>query len=294
MTIRADIFPPIACEFAAQLDTVPAACLLAGGINFYYRRGPHLSPPHQIEGLTRSFVPRILGRFEIPFQRYVAKDGDDALDVLAASAMPAIAEMNDRIIWIHGRDAGSLYARDAGEERTLLHETFDAEWRHAAPTGTLYSVEWDAFPQADVRIDEMLRACIVETAYDMMVCSGAWQGIDGIEFFSEDVVRWHVDAAWPASSTTAARHIRASQGLWRHAYREAIHRFQAELGIPDEQSGVLDDVTELWHLVAGLLDAAAEHQDPTQLTTVSQRLLPVVSAESRFWNYIIRQAEPGI
>lgn len=291
MTTRDSIFPPIALNIAAQLDISPTACLLAGGINFYYRRGPHLSPPHQIEGLARSFVPRVLNRLEIPFRRYVAKDGDDALGALAGNAMPAIVEMNDRIVWIYESDAGYLYALDAGEDRTLSHETFAAEWRHAVPVGTLYVVDWDAFQEANAPRDEILQASLLETAYDMMVCSGAWQGIDGIEFFSEDVVRWHTDEDWPASAAAAAQHIHASGSLWRHAYHTAIRTFQA---VPDEQRGMLEDVTELWYDIAGLLDDAAEHEDPTRLTTVSQHLLRVVSTESRFWNHVIRQAEPGI
>lgn len=294
MATRDSVVPPVALQLATQLDVSPAACLLVGGINFYYRRGPHLSPPHQIEGLARSFVPRLLNRFEVPFRRYVAKDGDDALGILAGSVLPAIAEMNDRILWIHGTDAGYLYVHDAGEDVTLANETFDAEWRHAAPTGTLYIVEWDGFPETETQFDDVISQSLLQTAYDMMVCSGAWQGIDGIEFFSEDVVRWHADEEWPASATSAARHIRASGSLWRHAYRDAVHNCRAELNISDEQIAVLGDVAELWQHIADVLDDAADHRDPTQLTSVSQRLLRVVSAASRFWNEIIRQAEPGI
>lgn len=294
MTAHDSIAPPIALQLAAQIDVSPAACLLAGGINFYYRRGPHLSPPHQIEGLARSFVPRVLSRFKVPFRRYVAKDGDDALGILAGSVLPAIVEMNDRILWIHESDAGYLYTQVAGEDRTLANETFDAEWRHAAPTGTLYIVEWDGFLEAEIRIDDVLGESLLETAYDMMVCSGAWQGIDGIEFFSEDIVRWHTDEVWPASAATAAQYIRTSSSLWRRAYHAAIDTFQTDLLICDEQTEVLADITDLWDHIAGLLEEAAEHEDPTRLTTVSQRLLRVVSTESRFWNSIIRQAEPGI
>lgn len=287
-------FPPIALHLATELDIAPAACLLAGGINFYYRRGPHLSPPHQIAGLARSFVPRVLNHFEIPFRRYVAKDGDTISGALTATSLPAVAEMNDSILWIQWSDTGDLHIDAAGRQRTLSQETFAAEWYDAVPTGTLYVVDWNAVTEVDAVTADVLRTAVLENAYDMMICSGAWQGIDGIEYFSEDVVRWYTDEKWPNSAITAAQQIRAGGSLWRHAYGAAMRDFQETLTISDKQCQMLDGMVELWSHIADLLDETAGHEDAGRLATVSQRLLRIVSAESRFWNYFIRQSEPGI
>lgn len=280
------LFPPQAQRLADVLAAhgllvpVDLSFLLGAPLNFFYVRGPHLMPPHQIAGLSPMLVLACLRRLEfqttpLPEEglEVVLAEGA-ALDHLPRPVTP------ERIGWPAGKPCWIVATRPEPVARRVEQAANPAAfgWQVLVPPATAPA------PEA------ALPAALAETAYGMMICSGAWQGVDGIEYWSEDLVRWALVPTWPESAATAAQGIAASDGLWRRAFASALSRHEPAAGWAGQWHGLAD---EWGHLGEGLVEAARTGR-ADRLEKLSRVVLRLAQEESRAWGRLIDAFGGGI
>ncbi|HYN88110.1 MAG TPA: DUF4872 domain-containing protein [Ardenticatenaceae bacterium] len=285
------LFPPQAqqlaeiCAAHGLAVSVEQAFLLARPLNFFYLRGPHLVPPHQVAGLS----PRLL------------LDGLRGLGcelVPPAEDTPHAALLPDSASLVGGAMEGaSPGATPLGERHALVAIASEPDARPAVSQEDVPARQWYRLvpPEARIVAQQALPPALAQTAYTMMVCSGAWQGVDGIEYWSEDIVRWEQmgsggDGRWESSAVHIAAVVRESDGLWRSAYATALRR--CELG--GELAGLWEELAAHWCRLADDLDAAAAGRAAARLSTLSRALLRLAHQESRAWGRLIDAFGAGI
>lgn len=279
-------FPPQARQLANVLvahgspTSVDQAFLLGSPLNFFYLRGPHLSPPHQIAGLSPTLV--LAGLRRVGFQ--TAPLAPEALPVVLAQpqalghapwpiAPEQIGQAADAPLWLVATEPEPV-AR-TGEPVT---DPARCGWQVLVP------------PAAPVAREEALAGALADTAYAMMVCSGAWQGVDGIEYFSEDLVRWEPAPAWPESAAAAAAVIAATDGLWRRAFATALRNYDPTAAGAEQWQALADE----WCLFGEGLAEAAQTGAAARLAGLSRGLLRLAHQESRAWAWLIDTFGGGI
>jgi len=242
---------------------------LAGqAVAFTYRRAPHLTPPHQIEGLVLEYERRLCEQLGLTCHKHVLPQRDMGRAALEA----ALARQRPILLVVEG-------------------QAVEAAWWQGVYAGTFYEIAWQPF-QLDWAT--LLRQALVANAHEMLVCSGWWYGVDGIEFWSEDVVRWQDEPQWPQSAATMSRQIETEGALWRQTLAHALHEQTDTLAIPSRLISALDDVCTRWHQVGALLADAATAADVSALPSLSAPILRLAHTESRFWSRIIDTFGTGI
>ncbi len=280
---------------ATLLNLTPAQALLAGrAIAFTYRRGPHLAPPHQIEGLVPEYERRLCEQLGLTCHKQVLTQRDTgraALEAALARQHPILLVVEGGTLALHALhgETAVVQATTSREERPW--QAVEAAWWHGLYAGTFYEIVWHSI-QPDW--PSLLRQALVTNAHEMLVCSGWWYGVDGIEFWSEDVVRWQDEAQWPHSAAAMRHQIETEGALWRQTLAEALHAHADILGIPPRLLSALHDVSTHWHQVGALLADAAVAADPSMLPSLSAPILRLAHAESRFWSRIIETFGTGI
>lgn len=259
------------------LDTLPAllddlalplapevAWLLAQPLHFFYIRGPHLSPPHQISGASPSQVTDLVRHL--------------GLTTIPQPHPPTGLVPEDRRL---GHVGGAWFALLAPAPVVSGSPAPDGAWHRLAPP--------------PVRRDwrTALGDALAAMAYTMMICPGAPQGIDGIEFASEDIARWPLVAGWPESAAAAAAEIRQHEGLGRRRFAAAL-RTAAPLA-PEVAAwpAAWEEIADRWDEVAAGLAAAATGNE-ARLAPLGRQFLRLAGAESRAWGLVIDAFGKGI
>lgn len=259
--------------------SVDQAFLLGRPLNFFYLRGPHLTPPHQISGLSPTFLKN--GLHALGFEAVPLKP--DEIETLAAELPPGasageisgerIGRANDVRYWIVAAEPIPVGRTSGGDTSGVKQE-----WEVLEPSG------------APVSPDEALAGALVANAYAMMICSGAWQGVDGIEYFSEDVSRWDLLPEWSVSAATAAETIAESDGLWRRAFAVALEHFRPA----SQWANLWRELADEWRLLGEDLAESARTGQSRRLEQVGRKLLRIAHQESRAWGRLIDAFGAGI
>ncbi len=290
------VYPPLALLLARHTALLPAECLIVGaGVHFLYRRGPHLVPPHQILGLAPTFLANALNRLGLPFERHIAPGGAAGLAAitheLAAGTHGVLVQMPDGLWEVLGKEADTFVLDNGHSRRAADADTLRAEWFRAVPAGEWYSVAWQEVPHPSA---SLLRTGLVDNAHAMLISSGAWQGVDGIEFWGEDLVTWPDEEAWPASASAMAAYIRKTGALWRCALAKALEQLTPSWPTAFQWRSRLEASIALWAEVADHLADAGSRADAEALLRARSRVLRLAAAESRFWGHVLDALErPG-
>ncbi|MCZ7569159.1 MAG: BtrH N-terminal domain-containing protein [Ardenticatenaceae bacterium] len=280
------LFPPHAQRLADVLAThglpipVDQAFLLGSPLNFFYLRGPHLVPPHQIAGLSATLV--LAGLRRVGFQ--TAPLAAEALEGVLVQA-PATGSLPWQI-------APERVGRPSGPPVWLIATRPEAIGRAGEQLADPATQGWQALlpPAQPLAPLEALPRALADTAYAMMICSGAWQGIDGIEYFSEDLVRWELTPAWQESAASTAQTIAVSDGLWRRAYADALSHYEPAAVSAARWEALADE----WALLGEELAEAARTGRAGGLGKLSRVVLRLAHQESRAWGWLIDTFGAGI
>lgn len=288
------VYPPLALLVARHVGCSPAECLVIGaGVHFLYRRGPHLTPPHQVIGLAPTFFSETLKRLGVTFERYTCEKtaGITAiLNEISAGRRGVLVQMPEGLEAVTGTEADALVLEDGVHHRTLDFDTFQAAWFRAVPAGVWYAVAWQPIARPPA---SLIREGLVQNAHAMLISSGAWQGVDGIEFWSEDLAAWPDDEEWPASAVHTAAHIRETGCLWRRALAAALEQLAPAFPASFRGREELESCLSLWAEVAEHLADAGTRADTGALLRVRSRVLRLAAAESRFWGHVLDTLERG-
>lgn len=289
------VYPPPALLLTRHVGLSPAECLVVGaGVHFLYRRGPHLTPHHQVIGLAPTFFGETLKRLGLSFERHTCREVGAGIAALrnevGAANRSVLVEMPDGLQEVTRAEANTLVLDDGIRCRTVDIDTFQATWFQAVPAGVWYAVAWQpvARPSAS-----LLRQGLVQNAHAMLISSGAWQGVDGIEFWSEDLAAWPDDEEWPASAVHTATHIRETGCLWRQALAAALEQLAPAFPASFRGREKLESCLALWAEVADRLADAGTRADAGALLHVRSRVLRLAAAESRFWGHVLNTLERG-
>ena len=289
------LYPQPVRLMATLLNLSPAQAFLAGrAAAFTYRRGPHLTPPHQIDGLVPEYERRLCEQLGLTCHKHVVSQretGRATLEALLAEHAPLLLVVGHETLALHAlhNDVAIVQTPTTREEHPW-HEV-EARWWDGLYAGTFYAVDWQP---VQVEWSALLRKALVANAHDMLVCSGWWYGVDGIEFWSEDVVRWQEEPQWALSAATMSRQIETEALLWRRTLADALSEHADVLGNSARLISALDEVCERWQQIAAMLADAAATADPQALVRLSAPLLRLAHAESRFWSRIVDTFGMGI
>lgn len=280
---------------AHLMNISPAHALLAGrAVAFTYRRGPHLTPPHQIEGLVPEYERRLCEHVGLACRKHVVTQreaGRATLEAALAHQSPLLLLVEEGTLALHALDGDTAVVQTLATREERPWHAVEAAWWRGLYAGTFYEIAWQP-----IHPDwpSLLRQALVANAHDMLVCSGWWYGVDGIEFWSEDVVRWQDEPQWPDSAATMSRQIEREAALWRQTLTHALHECAEHLDHTPRLLSALDDVCTRWQQIANLLADAASAANPQALPALSAPLLRLAHAESRFWSCIIETLGMGI
>lgn len=285
-------YPPVVRLLARLLGCAPAESLVAGAaVHFAYRPAWRDQQGVRVLGVAPSFPESLWRRLGVPFERHTAAElrlaallreppRDRHLLVLAPEGL------------LHVRAWGTTHVTvDDGETvHSAVPEQVEARWARAVPPGIWYAVS-----RRRVRPSERtLWDGLLHNAHDMLVSSGAPQGVDGIELWGEALATWPEDLAWPAGAAATAAHIRETGSLWRQALAQALEALAPRLPVALRPAPLLAACVELWEEVADKLAQAAAREDADALVAARSRVLRLAGAESRLWSHIAEHARRAL
>lgn len=135
---------------------------------------------------------------------------------------------------------------------------------------------------------QRFRTALVQGARAVLVCTGDWHGLDAIETWAEDLVRWPLTAGWETSLQQTAALIEKSDGLYRRSFRPFLALAAAELDGLGELGPLLDEIADGWLAIAAALTG------PVGVERLGSRVLRMASLESRFWGEVLDRVGDGI
>ncbi|MDQ7028463.1 MAG: DUF4872 domain-containing protein [Ardenticatenia bacterium] len=278
-------YPPVVLLLARLLECDPAACLVAGaGVHFIYQPMWSCQDRSRVIGLSPAFPERLWARLHVSFERHTAPEPRLTAIVHAAPRdHHLLLFARDRIFHLVELDLPHLIVDDGTGARPVPPEQVEEEWAQAMPAGVWYAV---SRRPAELPSAGVLRAGLLQNAHEMLISSGAPQGVDGIELWGEALAAWPDAPEWPVSARATAAHIQETGGLWRHALAQALETLRPHLPATLQPAPLLATSVRLWgHVADGLQRAAVEH-DTDALVAVRSSVLRLAGAESRLWHHV--------